>query len=164
MPFEFSYSEHTILDRTIHAHTTVMETYIRKRGNITPASNVALTAQIEKRILQNSALYMDYKEAKANDALQPGYAETWQTAIWRWAKVIQDVRDIASVIDKYGNLKETRTHTYKGDGYTEDVGTLELRQTTDKSHDTKATSKSSNGSHCSQCKRFVSGTEINNVG
>ena len=53
-----------------------METYIRKRGNITPASNVALAAQIKKRILQNSALYMDYKEAKANDALQPGYACT----------------------------------------------------------------------------------------
>ena len=133
LPFEFNYSDHTILDRTIHAHTTVMETYIRKRGNITPASNVALTAQIEKRMVQNSALYTDYKEAKAKDLLQPGYAETWQTAIWRWAKVIQDVRDIASVVAKYGNLKET--------SYTEDAGTLELRQATDKPYDSKTTSR-----------------------
>ena len=118
------------------------ETYVRRNGKLTPASPKALAAQIEKLMAQNSALYMDYKEAKAKDAKKDGYADTWQGALWRWARVIQEVRDIVGVGAKYGNLKQTRTHTYRDDGSAEDVGTMELRKTAGKLADSKATTKS----------------------
>ena len=119
-----------------------MEMYVRRNGNLTPASQKALAAQIEKRMVQNSTLYMDYKEAKSKDAKKDGYADTWKGALWRWASVIQEVRDIVAVGAKYGNLMVTRHHTYRDDGSAEDVGTMELRGTADKSTAPKATNKS----------------------
>ena len=58
-------------------------------------------------MVQNSALYMDYKDAKVIDSTEEGYEDTWLTALHRWAGVIQNVREIVAVAAKYGDLKKT---------------------------------------------------------
>ena len=141
LPFEFNYADHSVLEDTIHAHKTAMETYVRRNGKLTQASQKALAAQLEKRMAPNNALFMDYRMAKVRDSKREGYEDTWQDALWRWATVIQEVRDIVAIAARYGNLKDTRTHTYRDDGSAEDVGTMDIRKTTSKLVDTKAPSK-----------------------
>ena len=138
LPFEFNYADHSVLEDTIHAHKTAMETYVRRNGKLTKASQKALAAQIEKRMAPENALYMDYKMAKVKDSLKEGFEDTWQGALWRWATVIQEVRDIVAIASRYGDLKDTRTHTYRDNGSAEDVGTMDIRKTTSKLGDTRA--------------------------
>ena len=60
LDFEFNYSNQGVLENTIHAHVTLMDAYTRRNGKLTVAMQKALAAQIEKRMVQESALYMDY--------------------------------------------------------------------------------------------------------
>ena len=119
LPFEFNYSDQKMLNDTIFAHVTLMEAYTRTNGNLTPVAQKAIAALLEKRMVQNSALYMDYKDAKVMDSKEHGYEDTWLSALHRWTGVIQNVREIVAVAAKYGDLKKTWTHYYKDDGYRE---------------------------------------------
>ena len=143
LPFEFNYSDEKMLNDTIFAHVTLMEAYTRTNGNLTPTAQKAIAALLEKRMVQNSALYMDYKEAKISDSAEDGYVDTWLDALHRWARVIQNVREIVAIAAKYGNLKKTWSHFYKDDNYSENMGTLDLREGTNKTSSSKVTTKSS---------------------
>ena len=48
LDFEFNYSDHKVLDHTIHAHVTVMDAYTRRYGKLTVIVQKAMAAQIEK--------------------------------------------------------------------------------------------------------------------
>ena len=121
-----------MLNDTIFLHVTLMEAYTRTNGNLTPVAQKAIAALLENRMVQNSALYMDYKDAKVMDSKEPGYEDTWLSALHRWASVIQNVRVIVAVAAKYGDLKKTWTHSYKDDGYRKNMGTLDVREGSNK--------------------------------
>ena len=101
LDFEFNYTDHRVLDDTIHAHVTVMDAYTRRYGKLTVTVQKAMAAQIEKRLVQESALYTDYKNAKIADSKEDGYEDTWLNALHRWARVIQRVRDVIAISAKY---------------------------------------------------------------
>ena len=138
LPFEFNYTNDKVLIDTIHEHVVLIDTYTRRFGTLTPETQIALT----KRMIQNSALYQDYKDARAVDAAVKGFEDTWLAALRRWAAVIQNVKEIASILSNYGSLTDTRTHLYRNDASAEEVGLEGLRSTTDRAASSKVANKS----------------------
>ena len=96
-----------------------MDAYTRRNGKLTVLMQKAMAAQIEKRMVQESALYTDYKNAKLADSKEDGFEDTWLNALHRWARVIQQVRDVIAISAKYGSTTDIRRHK-PNDGFLDD--------------------------------------------
>ena len=77
----------------------------------TGTRQVSIAKIIGKRIIRHDALYIDYREEKAQD-LREGKPETVARCLLRITSCIQAVRDLNSMVTRYGPFNMTHVHTY----------------------------------------------------
>ena len=109
LPFKFNFSDRSDEEETGNLRHELLEVY--SHGVFSAAQQVSTAKIIEKKTIRHDALYIDYQERKAED-LREGKPETVARCLLRITSCIQAVRDLNSIVTRYGPFNMTHVHTY----------------------------------------------------